>query len=238
MDNLDQSGQHYMIDKKLVQFIVDAAGLKKTDVVLEVGYGKGVLTKELAKKCRVIAVDIEKGDVDASAVLIQGNILDEFEKLESKYAFNKIVSNIPYSISEPLMRCIFKSGVESCVLTVGRDFSEILMKKDNRIGILAGHLYNIGILKSVSPKSFSPMPRVDSCVIRFEKKPGKISELYRKLLFLDNKKLKNALESIIRDRTKREIGKIAVGKMFDKKLYELSNEEFIELDRTLVSFLL
>ncbi len=52
--NLDQTGQHYMIDKSLISFIVKHADIKPSDIVLEIGYGKGALTKELVKKCRDI----------------------------------------------------------------------------------------------------------------------------------------------------------------------------------------
>ncbi len=93
-----------MIDKKLIEFIVDSADLKKTDVVLEIGYGKGALTKSLVKKCKVVAVDIEENDldfIDYKLTIVHSNILDNFEELNKKYHFNKIVSNIPYNISEP-----------------------------------------------------------------------------------------------------------------------------------------
>ena len=231
--NLDQTGQHFMIDKKLIEFIVKSAGLKPSDVVLEIGYGKGALTKELAKKCKVIAVDIEENGFDAkNVVFIRGNILELFDGLYNKYKFNKIVSNIPYNISEPLMKVLFKHpDIESIVLTFGKNFAGLLSKKDNRIGIIANNLYIIESLKTVGPKAFSPRPRVDSVVLKVS--PRKSNSIYRKLILFDDLKLKNALEKILIDKTKKEVRTLTDASMFNKKLYELDNEEFLELSKFL-----
>ena len=234
--NLDQTGQHYMIDAVLIRFIVNSAELEKDDVVLEIGYGKGALTKELAKKCRVIAIDIENNVFDAKNVtFVEGNILTMFNSLYEKYSFNKIVANIPYNISEPLMKLIFKKHQELdlIVLTIGQNFANLSTGNNNRIGIIANRLYNIELLRTVKPKSFSPPPRVDSQVILLEPKADASSKLYSQLVLLDDKKLKNALEAILTNKTKREVKELTSNSLFDKKLYELSNEEFLELNRTL-----
>ena len=233
--NLDETGQHYMIDKKLVQFIVDSAELKKNDVVLEIGYGKGALTKELIKKCHVIAVDIEKNELGLrfkNIEFIHANILDTIDDLK----FNKIVSNIPYNISEPLMKRLFKKNFEVAVLTVGKDFSKLLTEKNNRIGIIANHLYNIESLQDVKRDAFFPSPRIKSAVIKIipKKELNGIELKYRSLVFLDDKKIKNAVEKIVKDKTKKELMKLMKNfgheKIFEKKIYELSNEEFVEFD--------
>jgi len=231
--NLDQTGQHYMIDSTLIKFIVNSAELEKDDIVLEIGYGKGALTKELAKKCKVIAIDIEENKFEAKNVIfIKDNILNTFNQLYEKYTFNKIVANIPYNISEPLMKLIFKQHkeLELVVLTVGKNFANLLMSNDNRIGVIAAHMYNIELLKTVKPKSFSPPPRVDSEVILLEPKSDVLSEMYSKLVLLDDRKLKNALEKILADKTKRQVKELTTHPLFDKKLYELNNKEFVELD--------
>ena len=245
--NLDQTGQHYMIDKTLIEFIVASAILSNEDVVLEIGYGKGALTKYLVKESKVVAIDIEKNDlpfITSKLKVVQGNILDEYFNLLKMYKFNKIVSNIPYNLSEPLMRLIFKSSdVKTIVLTVGKNFADILIDKNNRIGIIANHLYNVEILKIVPAKSFRPMPRVQSAVIKLElrnfesskskysKSADSVGEIYKKLIFLDDKKLKNAFEKILVDRTKKEIKELTTMPFFTKKLYELDNNEFILLDK-------
>ncbi len=233
--NLDQTGQHYMIDKTLIEFIVSCADLDKNDVVLEIGYGKGALTKYLAKKCKVIAIDIEEYQLDLKNVtLVKGNILNLFESLFEKHRFNKVVANIPYNISEPLMKILFKyTELDSIVLTMGKNFADIITQTDNRLGIILNHLYDIEYLKTVNPRSFSPPPRVHSALIKLEPKSDNLSKLYSKLVVLEDKKLKNAFENIFSDKTKRQVKELTQHVLFEKRLYELNNREFLELDNIL-----
>jgi 16S rRNA A1518/A1519 N6-dimethyltransferase RsmA/KsgA/DIM1 with predicted DNA glycosylase/AP lyase activity len=186
----------------------------------------------------VVAIDIEKSDkrlVHKNIVLIHGNILDVFPVLFKKYGFNKIVSNIPYNISEPLMRLIFTVDVEMVLLTVGKNFADILIAKDSRISIIANELYDIEVLKIIPPKSFFPMPRVDSALVMMRQKDidevPKSAAIYKELVLLDDKKLRNCFDNILGpDITKRAIRVLTKHALFDKKLYQLSNKEFIILD--------
>ncbi len=222
-----------MSDKDLVKDIVGFARLKKSDVVLEIGYGKGALTKELAKKCKVIAIDIEPFDLSLPNVIqVEGNILKRFDELCDKYAVNKIVANIPYMLSEPLFKLIFKRQFDRVVLTVGKDFANVLSKYDNRLGIIASQLFDFSIVKFVSPDAFFPKPRVDSAVIMLEKRArDRQGKIYAQLIALDHKKLRNAFEKILVDRTKREIKDLTTMDLFNKKLYELNNQECVLLDK-------
>ncbi len=229
-----------MIDKELIKFMVKSSELTNKDVVLEIGYGKSILTKALAKHCAVIGIDIDDREINLDPQnkyrylkLIHGNVLDEFETIKQEYKFNKIISNIPYNISEPLFRKLFKIDFDLCVLTIGKDFAYLLtdekQKSKNRTGIIANELYEIKLLKTVKPHSFFPHPRVDSAVISL--KPKKTDSIYKEIIFLDDKKLKNALISIIKNKTKNELKKFMGDKeLFAKKLFELDNKEFSELD--------
>ncbi len=235
--NLDQSGQHYMIDKKLIRYIVDEAMLLPDDVVLEIGCGHGELTREIAKKCAVVAVDIEDNEISGKNIIfVKGNILELFSDLYEKHGFNKIVANIPYNISEPLMRLIFKVNLETIILTVGKSFSEILTSKDGRIGIIANELYDIEVLKKISPKSFRPMPRVESALVLLEQRDidivDKPAVIYKELVLLDDKKLRNGLLKVLSG-TKKDLKRKLENKLFDKKLYQLSNKEIVQLDKFL-----
>jgi 16S rRNA (adenine1518-N6/adenine1519-N6)-dimethyltransferase len=164
---------------------------------------------------------------------LQGNILDEYWTLKKKYNFNKIVSNIPYNISEPLMKEIFKDELELVVLTVGEKFSKILSEKNNRVGIIANELFNVQVLKSVSPSAFNPRPKVDSAIVRLvPKSKEKLNQsIYAKLAKLDKLKLRNVIIRILEGKkTKTEIRELTDNLLFEKTLYQLSNKEFIELD--------
>lgn len=226
-----------MIDKKLIRYIVDEAMLLPDDVVLEIGSGHGELTREIAKRCKVIAVDIEDNELSGKNIIfVKGNALNILTALREKYGVNKIIANISYNISEPLMKLLFKIDLELALLTVGKNFSELLTSKNNRIGIIANELYDIKILKKISPKSFHPMPRVDSALVMLEQRDidsvDKQALYYKRLVMLEDKKLRNALLSILFG-TKKELKKKFNTNLFNKRLYYLSNKEFIELDKIL-----
>ena len=64
------------------------------------------------------------------------------KELFEKYRFNKVVANIPYNISEPLMKILFKyTELDSVVLTMGKNFADIITQTENRLGIISNHLY-------------------------------------------------------------------------------------------------
>jgi len=241
--NADRKGQHFMIDRKTIKFIIDHAQLLKDDMVLEIGYGHGELTNRLSKKCKVIAVDIEDNSslldktVNKSIDIVHENILECFSSLYDKHHFNKIVSNIPYNISEPLIRLIFKIDLELIILTVGKGFAEILTSRNNRIGIIANALYEVEMLKKIHPKAFRPSPRTESAIVALRQRSmdyiPKASAVFKGLVLLDDKKLKNALEQIIsanRRESKNIINNSGL-KFLDKKIYQISNEEFLELNK-------
>ncbi|RJQ17616.1 hypothetical protein C4573_01400 [Candidatus Woesearchaeota archaeon] len=218
--------QHFMLDGKLLKEIVSYADLEKTDVVLEIGFGRGYLTRNLCKKCKVIAVDVDDSfTLDLKNVEVQhGNILKMIEKLE----FNKIVSNIPYSISEPLLKKMFKKEFELAVLTVGDSFYEVIADKTRRLGFLAQCFFDVEKMQDVSRKAFYPEPRTDSVVVKLtRKKRSDFEEALHKLVLQDDKKIKNGLLKLFeKKKTKKEMKKLFEEKFFDKKMYELSNEEF------------
>ncbi len=117
-------------------------------------------------------------------------------------------------------------------MTVGEDFAQVLSNDKSRVGIIANSLYNFKILKIVPPKVFRPMPRVNSAVISLDLvKSNAISKMYKQLLSLDDKKLRNAFEKILVDRTKREVKELTTMPLFLKKFYELDNNEFVLLNK-------
>ena len=108
-----------MIDFEIICRIVDAAKIKTNETILEIGAGKGYLTKALAKEAKkVIAVEIDsklKKYLKMKKVqVIIGNALENIHNLQ----FDKIVSNIPYSISEPLINKLIFENFKVAILTI------------------------------------------------------------------------------------------------------------------------
>lgn len=245
--------QHFMVDRSLIKKIIGYSDLKEEDIVLEIGPGKGFLTKELVKKCRVIAVEKDESfkpeltklkKINKNLEIIFGDAL----KLIKTLKFNKIVSNIPYNISEPLFKQIFKLQIEYAILTVSESFAEKLSDKNSKIGLQTSLFFNIEKLEEVSREAFLPRPRTDSAVLKIiPKKEGltTVEKVLKKFTLLNDKKTKNALMealiealNITKKQAKELITKLNRPKQaLEKNSDLLSLEEFSNLKKGIENIL-
>jgi 16S rRNA (adenine1518-N6/adenine1519-N6)-dimethyltransferase len=177
-------GQNFLISPRITENIALSANLQKNELVLEIGPGKGALTKELLRHgAKVLAV--EKDDrliplleeMFASEIrvgkltLIHGDILeiqlDEY--LKEPY---KLVANIPYYITGELLRLFLSRDTkpEMIILMVQKEISDRLRDTKESILSLAVKSYgNVSLVTNVSRGNFFPIPNVDSAVIKIDK---------------------------------------------------------------------
>ena len=230
----EQERLNNMVDKELIQNIIDYAELTEKDVVLEIGPGRGVLTDKILENSRVIAVELDKDlyyglkdkyKGNSNIRLIHGNALKEI----LKWDFNKLVSNIPYSISEPLIIKILIKQPDIVVLTTGKTFKNHL--ETNK---LLNKIYDYEIKKEVSKQAFYPPPKTESIIIKLKLKRDKEAELFKELLVQYDKKLKNALINIFdRKLTKNQVReKINSLESKDKSILNIQNKEIEFLAKT------
>ncbi len=232
-------GQHFLVDEEVFERECKYAEINKDDVVLEIGAGDGRLTSVIAKYAKkVIAIEkdpylysIAKERIPENVDLILGDALEmKFPK------FNKIVANIPYSISSPLIEKIFHYDWSLAVITFQKEFAERFFAKPgeknySRLTILVNYFSEVKKLELVKKGKFYPKPQVDSLMVLFKKKNkeniGKGFWNMISVLFRHKKKLvKNALEDEGFDAT--------VPQKFEKKrVFQMSLEEFIELYNSL-----
>lgn len=175
--NLDQ---HFLQDDKILDEEVALAKLGKKDVVLEVGGGIGNLTIRLSKKAKVIVIE---RDFSFSRILKQigntdlilGDALQVMESFRAAVAkgnpplFNKIVANIPYSISQDLLLEFFRHRWDTAVIIVQKEFAEKLVSKE-RLGIVMSELADIKIARDVPATAFYPLAVPSSIVVLKQKK--------------------------------------------------------------------
>ena len=181
-------GQNFLKDKTTLKKIIEAARLTKEDVILEVGPGIGVLTKELAKKVqRVIAIEKDEkmveilketikdfSNVDVkSGDILKINVQSNFDiQLLKKY---KIVANIPYYLTSPLIRKFLeeKYQPELIVLMVQKEVAQRICSAPPNMNLLAVSVQfyaKAEIVSYVSKKCFWPSPKVDSGIIKITPK--------------------------------------------------------------------
>lgn len=179
-------GQNFLIDRSVLQRIVEAAELEATDQVLEVGAGTGVLTRELAKKARrVVAVELERGMLALLAEttcnypnveLIARNLLflDPVEVFGQ--AAYKLVANLPYYITAPTFRHFLESdnAPRLLVVMVQYEVAQRIVAEPGDLSLLGVSVQFYGrprIVARVHAQAFYPAPKVDSAILRVEVSP-------------------------------------------------------------------
>jgi 16S rRNA (adenine1518-N6/adenine1519-N6)-dimethyltransferase len=175
-------GQHFLIDDTILAAIVEAANIQKDDEVLEIGAGIGILTHELLRKTKhVTTIEIDTKLIpllhayikacgeNKVPTVIPGNALNVTFP-EKPY---KIVANIPYHITSPLLRHAFLESTQtptSLTLLIQREVAEKICDTTDA-GILTIVVALFGkprIVVNVPPKAFLPPPKVDSAVLHID----------------------------------------------------------------------
>ena len=180
-------GQHFLVDKDVLEVILQAAELTPDDTVIEVGPGLGIMTAELAKKAgSVIAVELDdklaanlkKSPASLENVtVINDDILNinVSDLLHEKREY-KVVANLPYYITSPTIRRFLESDVkpQTMILMVQKEVAEVITAKPGQMSLMSvGVQYygNPAIIEYVPAKSFYPAPEVDSAVLRIDVYP-------------------------------------------------------------------
>lgn len=198
-------GQNFLTDKNIIDEIVDGAGIGQEDTVLEIGPGIGVITYEAAKLAKkIIAVEIDKSllpilaetlsEYDNVKVINEDILKLDINKLiEDEGMKNvKIMGNLPYYITTPIIMKILEEGVKASSIT-------IMMQKEVADRIKAGpgtkaygalsvavqYYCTVDKVASVPRSVFVPQPNVDSIVLRLNIRSEKAVKLDNEKLFFD-----------------------------------------------------
>ncbi len=171
-------GQHFLRDERYAQRAVDAAGLKPDDVVLEVGPGKGVLTRRLVPRCaRVVAVEIDPALADGIARDLPQVDLLRGDAVQVEWPrFDACVSNLPYQISSPFLFRLLATEFRVAVLLVQKEFADRLVAKVDtadygRLSVNAQRRADVEIVARVPPGAFDPPPQVESALVKVTPRP-------------------------------------------------------------------
>lgn len=180
-------GQNFLIDTNILHKIVEAAQITKEDCVLEIGPGIGTMTQYLAEAAdKVIAVEIDKDLIPIldetlapydNVTLIQGDILKvDLHKLSREQAKDrpfKVVANLPYYITTPIIMELFESHIPLTSITVMVQ-SEVAdrmqvgpgTKDYGALSLAVQYFARPEVVTRVPASCFIPRPNVDSTVIR------------------------------------------------------------------------
>lgn len=243
-------GQHFLIDGEALAAIIEAADIKPGERVLEIGPGPGVLTEQLLDAGA--AVTAFESDPDMIKLLqedfpmlnlVEGDALQTIPAHTTE-AY-KVVANIPYQITTPLIRLFLESGLrlpESMTLLVQKEVGERLAAPARTgergfLSVLVQYFADVSLVKQVPAAAFWPAPEVNSVVVHLQMKPVRALEqeqeffAYVKAAFLEpRKQLKNVLAGI-RGMSNADMSKklSALGFPENIRAQELTEDDWINL---------
>lgn len=192
-------GQHFLINRGVLKRIIAAAELSPDDVVLEVGPGLGILTRELAKNAGwVIAVELDSKlaellketlasfgnfavvnrdilEVDPAALLQEQRA--NFPPAISRPSHYKVVANLPYYITSPVLRHFLEASLKPdlMVVMVQKEVARAIVARPGEMSVLSVSVQFYGkpeIVSYVRAGSFYPAPEVDSAILRIALYPA------------------------------------------------------------------
>jgi len=215
--------QHFLYDKSILEREVEYAGITEKDDVLEIGPGIGTLTEAIAERAKsltVIELDqrfrkvLEQLNIQ---IVIANALKVDWNKLFEEYVtpkFNKILSNVPYSISSPLLFKILKYAPELAVLCLQKEFAQRMIAEPgtsdySRLSVNCAVRAKVELLEEIPKEEYYPVPKVDSAIVRITPKswssgapglggaevelPEKFDSIVRAAFQHKNQKLKKAL---------------------------------------------
>ncbi len=242
-------GQVFLRNQISIDEIVRIIDETKSTRLLEVGPGEGVLTLNLAKQRHVTAIEkdhrfalmLQLKNIPTLKI-IEADFLDfDLQSwLQESMEPTSVVGNIPYNISTPLLMKIIPviHLLEDAVFMVQKEFADRVSapcggKNYGSLSVFCALRCKIEILLQVSRNDFSPVPQVDSSVIRIQKIPERLSaeilqateKLTRHVFTQRRKKLSNSMKPFLNNAKTLEGAPVD----FNKRPEELSPAEFVTL---------
>lgn len=206
-------GQNFLTDENLLDSIAEAAGIGKSDTVVEIGCGAGTLTRALSKRAgRVYAYEIDRDLRPVLAETLAGCentevIFRDFSKENLGELYREIgeytvVANLPYYVTTPIVTRLLEegAGVRGVCVMVQQEVAERFAAKEDtpEYGAITAAIALRGtakIVKKVERNMFYPAPNVDSAVVKIDftenALPVKDKDMYRKTVrcaFLNRRK--------------------------------------------------
>lgn len=253
-------GQNFLKNNYVVEKIVSEANIPSNTLVVEVGPGKGILTKEIAKSAKnVICYEIDE-ELESNLIALQNSsqnikvIFSDFLNRDVKkdisefdYEHLFFISNVPYYITTSILMKLMSYGdtFENIIMMVQKEVGDRFSalpgtKSYSSITVFLNYYYDIKKLFIVNRDQFIPSPNVDSVVISlalknerlYVKNENHFFELVRNSFKFKRKTIKNNLKKYDLDIISDILAKY--GFSLNARAEELSLDIFVELSNALV----
>ncbi len=252
-------GQNFLINEAIVEDIVYKAEVTKEDFVIEVGPGLGTLTAKLAECAKkVVAVELddnmipvlnERFDLYDNVEIIHNDILKtDLNALIGNEEHVKIVANLPYYITTPIVMKLLeeKLDIESITVMVQKEVGERFCSTPNgkeygAITVSINYYTEPKIVLNVPKENFMPIPEVDSCVVNLKvrekhidlKDEVKFFKVIKAAFSQRRKNLGNSLQAVAKDKSQIKEMLEDLNIDINKRAENLSIEDFARISNWL-----
>lgn len=245
-------GQNFLVDENIIEKIVQAISPRAQDHLVEIGPGRGALTFPLLPKvAKLDAVELDKDLIPLLQKSKAGNLVVhehdiltfDLHTLETQSKSLRVVGNLPYNISTPLLFHLFeqKALILDMHFMLQREVAQRLAAKPGskqygRLTVMAQYHCDVEILFSVPPHSFQPAPQVHSSFIRMiPKEPSLVAknshslDIVTKTAFSKRRKtIHNALKGVI---TTEQLASLGINPQ--DRPEQLSLESYVKISNTI-----
>ena len=178
-------GQHMLKDGRILEKLIEAAGISQNETVYEAGTGDGTLTNELCKRAKSVV----SFEIDHDLFKKSSRFISAFPNLKlinadlfkfPYFVFDVFISNLPYSRSRDALQWLPLQKFTRAILTVQKEFADKLQARPGdenyrSITVITQHCFTIEQLFHVPKRSFDPHPSVESTVVRLVPKKPRIT---------------------------------------------------------------
>lgn len=253
-DNIKSLGQHFLNNEEVLDETMNLSNVRPDDHVIEIGPGPGVLTERLLETgCTLTAIELDSGACEFLRDNFPSLNLIEGDALQVKWpTANKVVANIPYQISSPLIDVITRTpSIEEVVILVQEEFAERLVVEwesdKGSLGMCTMMDWDCTFEMRVGPHCFTPSPQVHSRLVTMTRiespENSKLAKLLIRQAFSQRrKKIRNTLS-----RAPKRIARVSGWHakayrdamqsidcdFFDERPEDLDLEDWLELARLL-----
>lgn len=249
-------GQNFLIDNNVITKIINSLDATKDDLIIEIGPGRGALTKLLKEKEAILLAFELDSDLmpvlqkleDSKTKIINKDILtvDLTHEIQN-FSYNNlyIIGNLPYYITTPIIKHIIKQdlNIKNMIFMVQDEVADrfTAMPKSRQYGSITLYLkyfFNVEKLFKVSKYSFNPVPKVESAIIKFterKSKPKVDKEKYFKLINDAFSQKRKTLKNNLREYDFAKIKKILEDCSFNElaRAEELDEDIFVKISNSL-----
>ncbi len=232
-------GQNFLIDPNIIRKIITVLNPEQNKHILEIGPGKGALTKELNNLGnKITAVEIDpmlceylKKMKMKNVTIYNHDILDfDCQTIQTKYV---VIGNLPYNISTPILfKFMTESNWDKLVFMFQKEVAERIISKENnkkygRVSIMMQSFFNIKLEFNIPNTVFRPMPDITSSLLSITPKKN-VNIKYEFLKIIVENAFKHRRKKLIHN-LKHIIEKSKLEEIKDYRAEQLSVEEYQEL---------